>query len=318
MDRTNAIARLNTEEIVNEVNNVIKNGLAKLLGDHLYRYELLERTHEALMNLPSIRNELNQNPYDFVKEHNTRHRDKNDCDMIKNDCDMIKYDLLIEKLTKRIDELTYEINTLKYTMSVKDGERIKEEPIKEEQRENIKLVIDTSFNEDDINNDIENIKAQIKKVNGFASSVASSVASLEADEEEVAEEEEVADEEEEEVADEEEEEVADEEEDEVADEEEDEEEASLEADDEASEAVETENSDSEEEVADVNEVAETVASLPVASLEEEFIEIDIDDITYCTNNEENGFIYELTEDGDVGDKVGYLKDGEPFFYADEK
>ena len=52
--------------------------------------------------------------------------------------------------------------------------------------------------------------------------------------------------------------------------------------------------------------------------EEEFIEIDIDDVTYCTNNEENGFIYELTEDGDVGDKVGYLKDGEPFFYADEK
>jgi hypothetical protein len=52
--------------------------------------------------------------------------------------------------------------------------------------------------------------------------------------------------------------------------------------------------------------------------EEEFIEIDIDDVTYCTNNEENGFIYELTEDGDVGEKVGYLKDGEPFFYADEK
>ena len=35
-------------------------------------------------------------------------------------------------------------------------------------------------------------------------------------------------------------------------------------------------------------------------------------------NVENGFIYELTEDGDVGEKVGYLKDGEPFFYADEK
>ena len=98
------------------MNNVIQKGLDKLLGDHLYRYELLERTHEALMNLPSIRNELNQNPYDFVKEHNTSHRDKNDCDMIKNDCDMIKYDLLIEKLTKRIDELTYEINTLKYTI----------------------------------------------------------------------------------------------------------------------------------------------------------------------------------------------------------
>jgi hypothetical protein len=39
---------------------------------------------------------------------------------------------------------------------------------------------------------------------------------------------------------------------------------------------------------------------------------------YCTNNEDNGFIYQLTEDGNVGEKVGYFKDGEPFFYAEEK
>ena len=66
------------------------------------------------------------------------------------------------------------------------------------------------------------------------------------------------------------------------------------------------------------EKSESVVSAEEEVEEEEFIEIDIDDITYCTNNEENGFIYELTEDGDVGEKVGYLKDGEPFFYADEK
>ena len=71
----------------------------------------------------------------------------------------------------------------------------------------------------------------------------------------------------------------------------------------------------EEEAADE---VETEKSESEAEEEEEFIEIDIDDVTYCTNNEENGFIYELTEDGDVGEKVGYLKDGEPFFYADEK
>ena len=287
--RTNAIARLNTEEIVNEVNNVIKNGLNKLIGDHLYRYELLERTHEALMNLPSIRNELNQNPYestqyDFVKEYNIRHQPK-------NDLDMIKYDLLIEKLTKRIDELTYEINTLKTTMSVKD-----EEPIKEEPKENIKLVIDTSFNEDDINNDNGNVKEQIKRISFFASEEeASSVASLQEEEEEDASEEDEASS----VAS-----LEDEVEDKVEDKVEDE----VEDEDDADE-VETEKSDSDEEA---DEVA--VAS----SEEEEFIEIDIDDVTYCTNNEENGFIYELTEDGDVGDKVGYLKDGEPFFYADEK
>ena len=52
--------------------------------------------------------------------------------------------------------------------------------------------------------------------------------------------------------------------------------------------------------------------------EEEDLEvITIDDVDYCTNNEENGFIWELTEDGEQGAKVGYLKDGEPFFYAEE-
>ena len=48
--------------------------------------------------------------------------------------------------------------------------------------------------------------------------------------------------------------------------------------------------------------------------EEEYFEIEIDDITYYTNNEENGIIYEVTKDEEVGKKVGYLKEGEPYFY----
>ena len=63
--------------------------------------------------------------------------------------------------------------------------------------------------------------------------------------------------------------------------------------------IETEKSDCEEEE------------------EEELFEIEIDDKTYCTNDEENGFIYELNEEGEIGIKIGYLKEGEPFFYADE-
>jgi hypothetical protein len=52
--------------------------------------------------------------------------------------------------------------------------------------------------------------------------------------------------------------------------------------------------------------------------EEEFFEIEIDDTVYCTNNEENGLIYELSSDGELGEKIGYFKDGEPIFYADEQ
>ena len=100
MDRTNAITRLNTEEIAMEVNNVIKKGLDKLLGDHLYRYELLEKTHDAIMNLPSVRNHLNLQPLPQQSETTV---------------DDVKYSQMIEKLLKRIDELTFEVNQLKQT-----------------------------------------------------------------------------------------------------------------------------------------------------------------------------------------------------------
>ena len=42
-------------------------------------------------------------------------------------------------------------------------------------------------------------------------------------------------------------------------------------------------------------------------------EIEIDDITYFATHEENGILYEIDVDGDVGKKVGIIKDGEPIF-----
>ena len=50
-------------------------------------------------------------------------------------------------------------------------------------------------------------------------------------------------------------------------------------------------------------------------MEEEYFEIEIDDTVYVTNDENNGFIYNLNENGSVSNKiVGYLKDGEVNFY----
>ena len=69
---------------------------------------------------------------------------------------------------------------------------------------------------------------------------------------------------------------------------------------------------------EIDDEEEKAKEVVAEDVEEELEVITIDDIDYCTNNEENGFIWELTEDGEQGDKVGYLKDGEPFFYADEK
>ena len=318
MDRTHAITRLNTEEIVSEVNNVIKKGLDKLLGDHLYRYELLEKTHDAIMNLPSVRNHLNLQPFQSQQ-----------CNAETN-VDDVKYSQMIEKLLKRIDELTFEVNQLKQTCKKESTDiRMDDEVkvVKLEQRENIRLEIEEDADASEAGED------EASEVDDLT--VASLEEEAEEEDDEAEEEENICSEcdckvildedivvvdgknycggcdptssNEEEVV---EEEVIVEEvkslEVEVKSLEVEEEEEVVEDD------VETEKSESDASEADASEAGEEEAE------EEEFIEIDIDDVTYCTNNEENGFIYELTEDGDVGDKVGYLKDGEPFFYADEK
>jgi hypothetical protein len=80
-----------------------------------------------------------------------------------------------------------------------------------------------------------------------------------------------------------------------------------------SKSVETETKSDTESVEDEEVIEEEKAE----DVEEDLEVITIDDVDYCTNNEENGFIWELTEDGEQGTKVGYLKDGEPFFYAEE-
>jgi hypothetical protein len=48
--------------------------------------------------------------------------------------------------------------------------------------------------------------------------------------------------------------------------------------------------------------------------EEDVFEIEIDDTDYFTNDETNGSIYKVDENGAPGKKIGHLKDGEPFFY----
>jgi chromosome segregation ATPase len=83
-------------------------------------------------------------------------------------------------------------------------------------------------------------------------------------------------------------------------------------------SLEEEVASLEEEVASLEEdISETEAAVAekVASLEEEeeVFEIEIDDVTYYATSEENGILYEVDADGEVGKKVGIIKDGEPIF-----
>jgi hypothetical protein len=81
-----------------------------------------------------------------------------------------------------------------------------------------------------------------------------------------------------------------------------------------------EEEDLEEELVKEAEVVRELVQEKSPSEEEddgELFEIEIDDKTYCTNDDQNGFIWELTEDGEQGEKIGYLKDGDAYFYEDE-
>ena len=137
-------------------------------------------------------------------------------------------------------------------------------------------------------------------------------------------EEESEDEEEEESEDEEKDEEKEESEDEDDDESEDESEEEVKTDEEVEETKEVEaksevevESEEEVEAESEEEVEETKVEEEEEEEEqeeeEEVFEIEIDDITYFATDEENGILYAMTKDGDVGEKVGIIKEGEPIF-----
>ena len=158
------------------------------------------------------------------------------------------------------------------------------------EEEHVRLKIEekqvTTVNESDDESSLASLEEEVEE-------------ELEADEEEEVANSSVAEEEE-----------VEEEEEEVAEDLEEEVEESVESE-EVEEESEKEISDEEsEEEEEVEEVA-TVASLEED--EEEVFEIEIDDVTYYATSEENGILYEVDADGEVGKKVGIIKDGEPIF-----
>ena len=102
-------------------------------------------------------------------------------------------------------------------------------------------------------------------------------------------------------------------------EEEAEEEAQEEAEEEAEEEEEeeeeeTKKEEDEEEEESKKEEEEEEEESKKEEEEEEVFEVEIDDVTYFTTNEENGILYAKDENDEPGNQIGYLKDGEPFFY----
>ena len=84
-------------------------------------------------------------------------------------------------------------------------------------------------------------------------------------------------------------------------------------DDEPLSVAESKSKSVAESVGKVSKTAEISEAVNLEEDEEEVFEIEIDDVTYFATHEENGILYEVDKDGDVGKKVGIIKDGEPIF-----
>jgi len=69
----------------------------------------------------------------------------------------------------------------------------------------------------------------------------------------------------------------------------------------------------EQEEVEQEEVEQEEVEQEEVEQEEEVFEIEIDDVTYYATHEENGILYAVDKDGDVGKQVGIIKDGEPIF-----
>ena len=329
--------KFNIDILMNDVNNVIQNGVNNLLSDFITNYKLYEETHNCIMNLPSVKREIAKN-----NEVNETYNDLPDLISISSDdSHNLKNDYsnyVKTSLEDESEDSDQESDDTLLCMKKVANQLLKEKEdtiaLYQKEEKFYKEIIENCYKEiEDLKNELKNcIKSHLvcdltddleitqEKENIMLHIEEKSEQEDEEDEEEEDEEEDEEEEEEdkeEEVnsvkSEKEEEEVttvkSEEDEEEVnsvKSEKEEEEVTTVKSEEDEKDEVETEKSDSDEESQEALEEKEEEE-------EEELIEIEIDDITYCTNNEDNGLIYELDKDGNVGETVGYLKDGEPFF-----
>ena len=331
----NNTSDLKMNQLLSQIEGSVQFYVNNKLNETTIRLNTLEHTHSVIMGLPSVVDEFNiKTVLSNVPSDNSPSQNS-ETSALENKLDAM--DKKNEALLKILDKVLIDIQSLN-----QDIKCLKESSLRRDKGECLKTTIQPSIvlsckneniqfdmkedeNIKDMSSDavetgvnLENNKVELEekeiKIIKFTSNtnitqqkideVEEEAVSEEVSEEEVSEEEVSEEEEEEEVSEEEEEEVSEEEEEETEEEESEEEEEEV-------------KPTSDENITQTEDDVETEAEASDEE-EEELVEIEIDDITYCTNDEENGVIYELTPDGEVGEKVGYLKEGEPFFYADEK
>jgi chromosome segregation ATPase len=300
--------------IVAEVSTILRNRLNTLVNNVKN-----DETNEAVLNLPivkkvldsvkgqSINNTTSNNDDEIRQLQKESQSCKEDIKTLTNMC--LQISKAISDLQSSIGNLSDKQNNLtKYVEQTKEAENIQIKIVeKEKPKPNIIFIEEEDEEEDNSNNTFE-IKEQ-EEVASEEEVVEEQVAS---ETEEQVEEQEASEAEQEQVEEEEEAEVSEaeeqvEEQASEAEEVEEQEEVTSEAD----EVVEEQEEAVEEEVASKAEEEEEEVEEEEGGLE--VFEIEIDDVTYFATDEENGDLYEVDKDGDIGKKVGFIKDGEVEF-----
>jgi hypothetical protein len=294
----------------------------------LKHHDEYREVYKSVMNIPIVANMKEENSY-LKKE-------------VKELKELVfKYEKILHWHNIRFDEPEIHVEKIKtedVEVNVIDCDGDDVQFIEEKQKENVVYELEEDEQAEDDTNSImytgEEYEIPLEEVNqnnnvDVEKEVEQSEEVVEVEEQKQEEEEEeeqeveeVEQEEEQEVEpQEEEEEVEVEEEEEqeveVEQEEEEEEEVEVEEEEEVEEEVEVEEQEEveeeEEEVEEVEEEEVEVEEQEEVEEEEDLYEIKINGVKYATNNEQNGLIYELVFDGDVGDVVGAFKNGKPHF-----
>jgi hypothetical protein len=303
----------NTKPLITDLTNVLESGVKDILANFINRYILLEETQRKILQILSQSGGTIESIPNFVNS---------DTEFKK------EISLTLSEMASVIHELKREIQELKEVRKTEPNiipivVEEEEEPVAIE-KENIRLEIEEEHVKEE-----EEVETEVKIESDEESESDEDSESDKESEIEVQQEvesEAVKEEEQEQEQEVESEEVKEEEEEREVESEavkEEEQDAEVEAEEEAVEDAEEEEEEAEEEAvedaeedAEEEEEEEAVEEVKEEEPEEELFEIDIDDVTYCTNDDQNGVIYELLEDSEVGKKIGYFKDGEPIFYDD--
>ena len=298
-DSTSEI-ELDLKYLLDEVNNNLNIGLKKIVHNISKKITDYDDTFHSIIMLPAFKNyveKMQSNNADSSQSASVNpellynyEKLKSDNEKLKNE--ILEYQKIIKNKNREFDALNNVVFKLKDEIVKLNEKNKNEEHISLKIEETI-AEISTSVSEDTGKNPI------------YTKLLTTDSSNIESEEEEEVEElEETEELEEAEEAEEVEEEDVEEVEVEV-EEEEDVEEVEVEEEEdveEVEEVEEVEKVEVEEEEEDVEETEE-----------EEVFEIEIDDILYFTNDDENGEIYKIDSDGNPGDVVGNFKDGEPIF-----